>query len=410
MEEDKTKGLAAKDDHHKNIGIYIHIPFCVRKCLYCDFLSFPAGRKEQERYVKALCREMGAESRKYADHVVNTVFLGGGTPSLLPGERIQEILNTVYRYYKVAEDCEISIEVNPGTITPQKLKCWREGGVNRLSIGLQSTVEDELKALGRIHSREDFFRTYELAVDSGFHNINIDLMFGIPKQTLSSYSGTLKTVVTLRPRPTHISAYSLIVEEGTPFFENVPELPDEDTEREMDKITNEILSGEGYLQYEISNHALPGFRCRHNQAYWRRGDYVGFGIGAASLVGDMRFNNTRDIKKYEDFYESCERKTYDIKKDGDIKEDLQLLSKEEQMEEFMFLGLRMREGVSTDEFFRIFGVTIDGVYPGIVDDFCKKGLLARKRRPDGGGEWIHLTRRGIDVSNVVMAEFLLERH
>ena len=383
----------------KKLAIYIHIPFCVRKCLYCDFLSAPASDETKEQYVQALCREIREERKSYVNYKIETIFLGGGTPSLLSGEQLDRILGTVFDAYQVADDCEISMEVNPGTVTKEKLKAYKRAGVNRLSIGMQSAVEEELQSLGRIHSSEDAFDTYELAIKTGFNNINIDLMSAIPGQTIESWKESLKRILDLEPAPAHVSAYSLIIEEGTPFFENTPTLPDEDTEREMYKITNDILSEAGYLRYEISNYAKPGFACRHNCTYWERGSYAGFGIGAASLVEQVRFSNTRNLKDYLGKY----LKNATVA----IKENRQELSVEEQMEEFMFLGLRMMRGVSAGKFSDLFGKTIEQVYPGIVEKYCRQGLLQKIPEQGSGEVRIALTERGIDVSNVIMADFLL---
>ncbi|MBS7338933.1 MAG: oxygen-independent coproporphyrinogen III oxidase [Lachnospiraceae bacterium] len=383
----------------KKLAIYIHIPFCVRKCLYCDFLSAPASDETREQYVQALCREIREERKSYVNYKIETIFLGGGTPSLLSGEQLDRILGTVFDAYQVADDCEISMEVNPGTVTKEKLKAYKRAGVNRLSIGMQSAVEEELQSLGRIHSSEDAFDTYELAIKTGFNNINIDLMSAIPGQTIESWKESLKRILDLEPAPAHVSAYSLIIEEGTPFFEKTPTLPDEDTEREMYKITNDILSEAGYLRYEISNYAKPGFACRHNCTYWERGSYAGFGIGAASLVEQVRFSNTRNLKDYLGKY----LKNATVA----IKENRQELSVEEQMEEFMFLGLRMMRGVSAGKFSDLFGKTIEQVYPGIVEKYCRQGLLQKIPEQGSGEVRIALTERGIDVSNVIMADFLL---
>ena len=383
----------------KKLAIYIHIPFCVRKCLYCDFLSAPASDETKEQYVQALCREIREERKSYVNYKIETIFLGGGTPSLLSGEQLDRILGTVFDAYQVADDCEISMEVNPGTVTKEKLKAYKRAGVNRLSIGMQSAVEEELQSLGRIHSSEDAFDTYELAIKTGFNNINIDLMSAIPGQTKESWKESLKRILDLEPAPAHVSAYSLIIEEGTPFFEKTPKLPDEDTEREMYKITNDILSESGYLRYEISNYAKPGFACRHNCTYWERGSYAGFGIGAASLVEQVRFSNTRNLKDYLGKY----LKNATVA----IKENRQELSVEEQMEEFMFLGLRMMRGVSAGKFSDLFGKTIEQVYPGIVEKYCRQGLLQKIPEQGSGEVRIALTERGIDVSNVIMADFLL---
>ncbi len=375
----------------KELSIYIHIPFCVRKCLYCDFLSAPATEEVRDRYVKRLAGEIREAAASYVNYKVKTVFLGGGTPSLLNGNQIREIMDAVH-CFPLEEDCEISMEVNPGTVTAEKLCAYQEAGVGRLSIGLQSLIDEELQALGRIHTCQDFYDTYECAVKTGFNNINIDLMTAIPLQTMESCMATLKGVVLLNPPPAHISAYSLIVEEGTPFFENTPLLPDEETDREMYKITNDILKKAGYNRYEISNYARPGYACRHNQVYWRRGNYLGFGIGAASLMENVRFSNGRDLKEY-------------LEK-GPVKENIQRLTVKEQMEEFMFLGLRLMEGVSTLEFYRSFGQNLYQVYPGIVEKYAGQGLLKVEKVSDGYDERISLTERGIDVSNVIMADFL----
>ncbi len=375
----------------KELSIYIHIPFCVRKCLYCDFLSAPASGEVREQYVKKLIQEIRQAGESYVNYRVKTVFFGGGTPSLLEGDQMKEIMDAV-RCFPLNEDCEVSMEVNPGTITQEKLQAYREAGIGRLSIGLQSLVDEELQALGRVHNSRDFYRTYEYAVKTGFNNINIDLMTAIPLQTKESCLATLKGVLALEPAPVHISAYSLIVEEGTPFYENTPVLPDEDTEREMYKITNDILNKAGYYRYEISNYAKPGFACRHNQVYWRRGNYLGFGVGAASLMENVRFSNRRDLKEY-------------LEK-GAVKENIQKLTVREQMEEFMFLGLRMTEGVSTAKFCQSFGQSLAQVYPGIIEKHIRQGLLKRESCLSGQDERISLTERGIDVSNVVMADFL----
>ena len=299
-----------------------------------------------------------------------------------------------------SSDCEISMEVNPGTVTEEKAVLWKKAGINRISIGLQSANDRELQALGRIHYSHDFLETYKKLIKSGFSNINIDLMSAIPYQTLESYRKTLQVVTSLEPSPVHISAYSLIIEEGTPFYEECPQLPEEDVEREMYKITDEILSAYGYDRYEISNYAKPGYECRHNKVYWQRGDYVGFGIGSASLIDNVRFHNCREIESYVNRYEGR-----GLTDKLSVKEEIQKLTVEEQMEEFMFLGLRMMCGVSRQAFERCFHKSMDEVYPGIVDKYIGLGMLVRIC--DGDEERIALTEQGIDVSNMIMAEFLL---
>lgn len=381
-------GLAEKE-----LSIYVHIPFCVQKCLYCDFLSSPASGEVRARYVDRLVREIREESASYVNYKVKSIFLGGGTPSVLEPIQITGIMNSLRENYSLEKECEITIEVNPGTCWAERADAWRNAGINRVSVGLQSLEDMELKALGRIHSADDFYETYEKLVKTGFNNINIDLMTAIPGQTMESCCKTLRAVTTLNPAPAHISAYSLIIEEGTPFYEKTPVLPDEDTERKMYKITNDILFEAGYHRYEISNFARAGFECRHNKVYWQRGNYAGFGIGAASLVENVRFTNGRNLHKYLE--------------SGPVKEKRQELSREEQMEEFMFLGLRMTKGIKEREFQKLFGKTVDQVYPGIVDKHMKNGLLRRDFDLLEGEERIMLTDYGIDVSNVVMADFLL---
>lgn len=378
----------------KPISVYIHIPFCVRKCLYCDFLSAPAGEEEKTRYLQRLLEEIRTEAENYADYEVQTIFIGGGTPSLLRQEETERLLKTIGRYYQVAQSPEITIEVNPGTVNAAKLKAYHEMGINRLSIGLQSAMKEELEGLGRIHTWEDFLQTYKEAVKSGFNNINVDLMSAIPGQTIESFRETLSRVLALKPQPAHISAYSLIIEEGTPFYENPPELPDEETDRLMYKITADILRKNGYHRYEISNYAKKGRECRHNKVYWTRGDYVGFGIGAASLVHNVRFHNTRDIKSY-------------IAAPYFLKEEIEELSEEEQIEEYMFLGLRLTDGISLQAFYETFGKTVEEVYPGLIGKLTAQGLLLTAGGKEKEAERIFLSEYGLDVSNRVMAEFLL---
>lgn len=363
------------------LGIYIHIPFCVKKCLYCDFLSAPAERSVQEQYVKRLLAEIEQEAVKYRVYQVDTIFLGGGTPSVLPAEWVVQIVEKVRACFTVSENAEITIEVNPGTVSEKALCMYREAGVNRLSIGAQSLQEEELKALGRIHTAEQFLKTFALARKVGFSNINVDIMSALPDQTMQAYRNTVERVLELQPE--HISAYSLIVEEGTPFYEMQLNLPDEDLDRQMYQYTGQILKEHGYERYEISNYAKPGYECRHNVAYWRRYPYVGFGIGAASMVDNVRWKNVDALERVGD------------------KENIQKLTIEEQMEEFMFLGLRMTKGVSGQEFLEQFHKPIDEVYGTVLNKMNENGLLEV-------GERIRLTKRGLDVSNYVMSEFLFD--
>ena len=259
----------------KDLGIYIHIPFCARKCAYCDFLSAPATEEVKVQYVKALKKEIEAFREMGQAYETVTVFFGGGTPSLLTGEQLVEILKEVNRCCPIRSGAEITVECNPGTLTEEKLKAYKRAGVSRLSMGLQSAQNEELKKLGRIHTWEEFLISYEMAREKGFGNINVDLMSALPGQRRKTWADTLEQVLKLSPE--HISAYSLIIEEGTPFYERYSpggplseELPDEDTERQMYYDTKEILERAGYERYEISNYAKPGYLCRHNLAYWNR--------------------------------------------------------------------------------------------------------------------------------------------
>lgn len=385
------------------LSIYIHIPFCVRKCLYCDFLSAPASGETMEAYASCLCREIEAAGKLYPDHEVRTVFFGGGTPSILKKERICQIMEVLRRAFSLTEDAEITIEVNPGTVDADKLAAYYAAGINRLSIGVQSLQENELQALGRIHSTEDFFQTYSVAIKSGFNNINVDLMSAIPEQTLESCQDTLRQLLSLDRPPSHISAYSLIIEEGTPFYENTPVLPDEEMDRLFYKITNDILKAAGYHRYEISNYAREGCECRHNRVYWERGEYLGFGIGAASLMQETRFSNIRDLQTY---LKLLSGEAADGPLIGQLTEHLRQevshLTEREQMEEFMFLGLRLTEGVSKKRFFKTFGKKFTDVYPGISEKLIREGLLVQE------GDRLKLTELGLDVSNRVMAEFLFD--
>ena len=368
--------------------IYIHIPFCIRKCDYCDFLSGPSGPKEQADYVQALLREIQAVEEGEG-RSVSSIFIGGGTPSVLDERLLGDILREIRNRFKMEEDAEITIEVNPGTANIGKLQAYREMGINRLSIGLQSPQDRELKILGRIHNYEQFLETYQEARTVGFDNINIDLMSAIPDQTYEGWVKNLRTVAELEPE--HISAYSLIVEEGTPFAARKLNLPDEDTEYNMYEATAQILKEYGFEQYEISNYARKGRECRHNVGYWTRQDYLGFGLGASSLYGKERFANTADMKKYLENSRNLEI----------IREKEPSLTREDEMAEFMFLGLRIIRGIVKSDFQENFGCTIESVYEEVLEKYESMGLLLEQ---DGR---IFLSRDGIHVSNSIMAEFLL---
>lgn len=395
-----------------NLEIYIHIPFCVKKCDYCDFLSAPSDEKTMRAYVDALKQEIKLHKAKMEEYLVDTVFIGGGTPSILDAEWIEEILNTLKDNCHLKKEAEITIECNPGTVTEEKLLRYKDAGINRLSFGLQSASDEELKLIGRIHTYEEFLDSFQLARKCGFDNINIDLMSALPGQTIDSYKETLRKVLALKPE--HISAYSLIVEEGTALKQRVENalsegkniLPNEDDERAMYHLTKTLLEEAGYRRYEISNYAKEGYECRHNIGYWKRKEYLGFGIGAASLYREERYSNIRDINLYMKELEEFSKKEISASNEmsgyvfDNIEENKQIISREEQMEEFMFLGLRMIEGVSVKLFEEMFGKKYDEVYGKTSEKLISQGLLEQK------GDYVRLTERGIDISNYVMSEFL----
>lgn len=400
------------------LEIYIHIPFCVKKCDYCDFLSAPADLETKEKYVEALINEIKLNKNKMSEYVVDTVFIGGGTPSLLEENQISKIMSVLRDNCNMSENHEITIECNPGTITESKLLEYKKSGINRISFGLQSANDEELKSIGRIHNCAGFLESYNLARKCGFDNINVDLMSALPGQTLKSYEATLNKVVRLEPE--HISAYSLIVEENTLMYDRVKKaqikginiLPDEESERKMYYLTNNILRSNGYRKYEISNYSKPGKECKHNIGYWQRKEYLGFGIGAASLYKENRYNNISDINKY------IEVLTNNIKENSinnvgnssevenqvnilnSIVKNLQQLTERDRMEEFMFLGLRMMEGVSMEKFEQYFGKPYMEVYGKVQKRMEDKRFLIN----DNG--YVKLTEFGIDLSNYVMSEFL----
>lgn len=382
----------------RELELYFHIPFCVRKCLYCDFLSAPGEEKTKARYMETLTRETKERAGDYRNYRVVSVFVGGGTPSIVSPEKIRVLLETVRADYDLAEDAEITLEVNPGTVDERTLHDYRRWGINRLSIGLQSADDRELAALGRIHTYGQFLGAYHTARRCGFSNINVDLMSALPGQTLQNYLATLKKVLALEPAPEHISAYSLILEEGTPFYEMAQrgeiQLPDEECDRLMYEKTGELLERADYHRYEISNYAKPGYECLHNCGYWRRREYLGLGIGAASLIGNCRFRNGDSLEDY-------------LADPLHVREDVQELTVEEQMEEFMFLGLRMTEGVSLLEFQDAFDRKMEEVYGPVIEKNLRDGLLEyRGNVPSGEPARLALTERGLDVSNTVMAQFL----
>lgn len=377
----------------KKLALYIHVPFCVQKCLYCDFLSMPASQIVQKEYIVALISEIEYwQKRLDGQYVLGSVFIGGGTPTMLVPELLWQMGEALHDF-SWTSNMEFTIEANPGTLTPEHIPALQHLGVNRVSLGLQSAQGQELQQLGRIHTFPDFVESYRLLQEHGFTNINIDLMADIPGQTIGSYTDTLDQILQLHPK--HISSYSLLIEEGTPFFEmnqqGKLQIPSEETDRQMYALTKERLAAEGYQRYEISNYAQPGWECRHNLTYWQMEEYLGVGLGAASYWNGRRFSNERDLHAY-----------LSQKADSHIMES-QLLSKQEEMEEYVFLGLRKIEGISLEAYRKRFGVDFYQLYQKILPDLQQNGLLAEAENHDR----IYLTDRGIDVSNAVLAEFLL---
>ena len=383
----------------KELELYLHIPFCVRKCRYCDFLSFAKDEEVQDAYVQALCEEIKGWDG-FVNRPISTIFIGGGTPTILPAREISRILETIQEKrdpgFPAPE--EITIECNPGTVDEADLQTFLSSGINRISFGLQSADNRELETLGRIHSWEEFLESYRLARKAGFENINVDLMSALPGQTPAGWRSTLEKVLALQPE--HISAYSLIIEEGTPFYqiygeadrcrrEDEPQslLPSEEEEREMYEDTGRILAAHGYHRYEISNYAKGGKECRHNCGYWTGIEYKGFGLGASSLLQKRRYRNTESLESYLDGAWQPEM--------------VEALTRENEMEETVILGLRMMEGVSGEKFYQKYGKHLTDIYEETIRKYVKMGLMEADK------QGIRLTESGISVSNVILSDFLI---
>ncbi|MGN0164387.1 MAG: radical SAM family heme chaperone HemW [Candidatus Ornithomonoglobus sp.] len=365
-------------------GLYIHIPFCVKKCEYCDFVSFPGQEERFEGYIDALIAEMA----EYCGAAVDTVFIGGGTPSVLPPQLIAKLCGAVKDNFNIARDYEWTAEVNPGTLTDEKIQAMLDGGINRISLGVQSFNDRELKAAGRIHTAQTAYDTVLKLNNAGFCNISIDLMESLPYQTAESFKWSLETAVSLPIK--HISVYSLIIEDGTPIKEKYDKgiytMPDEDSDRELYHYTKSFLAEHGFKRYEISNYAMPDCESRHNLKYWNCDEYIGLGLAAASYLGRVRYSNTCDLSEYiAGNYRSGEK---------------EILTREDMMGELMMLGLRKTEGVSAAEFKRRFGCAVESIYGAKLEKFISLGALER------AGDYYRLTERGLDVANTVMCEFL----
>ena len=370
------------------LGLYFHIPFCMSKCAYCDFCSFPRVEKEmRHRYVLALLRELAARAGDLTGRKVDSVFFGGGTPTLLESADLCLLLDSVKAHFSLTHDAEITLECNPKTATAESLRALRAGGFNRLSIGMQSANDTELAALGRAHRHGDLLRALRDARDAGFENINLDLMFGIPHQTKESFAHTLDETIALSP--THLSVYSLQIEEGTPFYQNRASLPlpSEDEEAEMAEMLHTRLAQAGYGRYEISNYARAGYECRHNLRYWRMEDYLGIGIAAHSLIGSRRFYNREELDAY-------------LEDPLALLEEEERLSQQEREFEYVMLGLRLSRGIEEAAFRRIFGHGFQEKYGARLAPYVARGLALCN------GERTYLSDAGMAVSNALLAEIL----
>ena len=372
-------------------AVYIHIPFCIRKCSYCDFNSTDAPEISIDQYTQLLKEELRS-AKDLKD--IATIYFGGGTPSLLPPESVAAIIGEIGRYSGIFPDAEITLEANPGTVTRSSLEGYLAGGVNRLSIGVQSLNDRHLALLGRIHTAGEARSVFAAARSAGFTNIGIDLMHSLPGQTLEAWQETIAEAIAMKPE--HISAYGLTIEPGTPLFASFEagEIAplDEDLSAEMFELTVALLGKAGYEHYEISNFALPGYRSRHNQVYWQRGSYQGFGAGAHSFRREPRFG-TR-------WANPAELGVYAGQVNSGTFPEIEQLQKQDAMAEFFFLGLRMIDGVDLERFRREFGAAAEEVFPGVIDRFITAGLLRRSTAN------LQLTARGVLLANTVLAEFI----
>lgn len=375
----------------KEVSLYIHIPFCKQRCFYCDFPTFSGKDHLREEYVDALIKEIRDKCTKY---LIKTIFIGGGTPSYLGENELEKLLKTVSEL-NLSKNIEYSMECNPGTVNEEKLKIMKKYGVNRISFGLQSCNDELLKNIGRIHTFKEFLENYKLARKIGFDNINIDLMYGLPNLTIEVWKDTLEEICKLKPE--HISAYSLIIEEGTVFYnlyeKDKLKLPSEDDERIMDKMTKDILISNGYHQYEISNFSLKNRECEHNKVYWSLDEYIGVGSASSSYINGYRLTNESNIGEY----------IRRVKSNEDTVVDKYKNLREDEIEEFIFMGLRMLSGIDLLKFNRKFGADIYSIYKNVIEKNIDDGLLIINK------DRMYLTTKGVELSNRVMSDFILEK-
>lgn len=378
----------------KELGMYIHIPFCIRKCQYCDFISFENQQSKTEEYVSAIVKEIKGTKKEIGEKELSTIYIGGGTPSILEIKEIEKIIDTIKKEFTISKSAEITIEVNPGTVTKEKLETYRRIGINRISIGLQSTNNEILKQIGRIHTYEQFLATYQMAREVGFQNCNVDLMLALPRQTLEILEESLEKVMALQPE--HISVYSLIIEENTPMFQeyqNHEEMfPDEEKERSMYWKVKETLEKKGYQQYEISNFAKPGYESRHNVNCWNQEEYIGIGVAAHSYYQKTRYSNTTNLVNYiQNIQKGIGKKNRQIQEEQ---------TNQEQKKEYMLLGLRKIEGVSIADFRSKFIQEPIQLYKKELNKLVKEQLIQIDEQR------IRLTKKGLDFANLVWEEFV----
>lgn len=380
-------------NERKALGIYLHIPFCLQKCNYCDFLSFGGSSEEaQTEYIQSMVREIAYHGEVYRNrYYVDSIFIGGGTPSLIEASLIADLMTAIKDNFTIDPMAEITIESNPKTLTAEKLNKYLELGINRLSIGAQSFNESILKFMGRAHSAKDFFDSYSLARKCGFQNINIDIMFGIPGQTKEIWSETFDQALDLEPE--HLSFYSLQLEEGTPFFKMYEagklKETDEQLDRDMYHYALNALKRRGYEHYEISNASKVGYECRHNLKYWSMEDYLGIGLGAHSYLDGLRFSNHRKLGEY------IKAKTLSAYIQWQHEN-----AKEENISEFLFTGMRKMKGIDLKDFRQRFGIALESLYGEVLQKYQELNLLEIKEG------YIRFTEQGIDISNRVLAEFV----
>ncbi|MCQ2910630.1 MAG: radical SAM family heme chaperone HemW [Clostridia bacterium] len=383
---------------NKEIGLYVHIPFCKSKCIYCDFCSFANKEDKIDEYIDMLIKEMNLYKEVVKDRIIKTVFIGGGTPTILSCDQLKKLVNAIKENFTFKDEIEFTCEANPGTLDIDKLKTLKELGVNRLSIGLQSANDSTLKMLSRIHTFDEFKKNVEDARKVGFKNINADIMFSLPNESMKDIKHTVDEVLALKLE--HVSAYSLIIEEGTKMYDmacsgdSKYEFPDEDTDREIYYYICDELKKNGYHQYEISNFAKPGYESEHNMIYWKAEEYLGLGLAAHSYFNNYRFSNVIDLNRYISKLRDENKITY-------VNGKKELESESDQISEFMFLGLRMLDGISINKFKEKFGKDIFDIYGDTINEMIEDGYLERE------DDLIRLSKKGIDVSNVLFAEFML---